>query len=160
MLTTRAHLRRALLAQQGLLGERAPGGASGAVAWVRRQGFLPLEVKAHALAPSHDIALFNRVSGYLMTGLDAALYDDGQFFEHYLYVLGALPAQDLGLVLDPERTAAAAAPGSPAALVLEFLRSEGPASAREVQAFLRRRGQGHRCGEDCARSLRPARIRA
>ncbi|MDI7278201.1 MAG: hypothetical protein QME94_19665, partial [Anaerolineae bacterium] len=73
MLTTRAALRLLLLRQQGLLGERVSGGAGGAVAWTRRQGFLPLEFQAHALAPGHDLAMLCRVSSYQIGGLDMFL---------------------------------------------------------------------------------------
>ncbi len=144
MLTTRVALRRALLAQQGLLGERASGGAGGAVAWVRRHGFLPLEVRAHALVPGHDIALFNRISGYQAGDLEMLIYDNVQLFEHSLHVPGALPVRDYALIYDPARAAAASRPGSVGALVLEALVGEGPATLRDLQAHLRSLGQQNR----------------
>ncbi len=144
MLTTRAALRALLLWRQGLLGDRISGGAAGAVAWTRRQGFLPLELQAHALAPGHDLAMLCRVSSYRIGGLDMFLYNGGHLFEHCLHLPGALPADDYTLIHDPEKVAAASRPGSPGALVLEFLREEGPATARELQAFLRRHGWSDR----------------
>jgi|GEM_PF-2096510 len=138
MLTSRAALRALLLRQQGLLGDRVSGGAGGAVAWTRRQGFLPLELQAHALAPGHDLVMLYRVSNYQLGSLDMFLYDGGQLFEHCLHLPGALPASDYNLIYDPEKIAAAARPGSPGALVLEFLDEEGPATVRELQALLRR----------------------
>ena len=141
MLTTRARLRDLLLRKQGLLEGRLSGGPGGAITWVRRQGFLPLELRAHALAPSHDIALFNRVSGYQSGDLDLALYDGAQLFEHCLHVAGALPAADYVLIHDPEKAAAASRPGSLGSLVLQYLATRGPTALREIQAHLR--DQGH-----------------
>jgi uncharacterized protein YcaQ len=137
VLTTRAKLRDLLLRKQGLFGSRLSAGPEGAVTWVRRQGFLPLELRAHALAPSHDIALFDRISGYQPGDLDLALYDGAQLFEHFLHVPGALPARDHALIYDPERAEASARPGSPGSLVLEYLRTQGPAALKEIQACLR-----------------------
>ncbi len=144
MLMSRADLRRLLLAQQGLLGRPAPGALSAAVTWVRQHHFLPLEVQPHALAPGHDLVLFNRVAGYQLGDLDMALYDDGQLFEHCLHVPGALPARDYTLVHDPERAEVASRPGSVGALVLNLLRGEGPSSLRDLQAMAREHGREER----------------
>lgn len=144
MLTTRTALCHLLLRRQGLLGSRASGGASGAVNWVRQQGFLQLEARTQALAASHDLVLFNRVGGYQAGDLDLALYDDREFFEHYLHVPGALPASDYGLIHDPEAAALASLPGSLGERVLDLLRAEGAASLRELQAHLRREGYADR----------------
>jgi len=144
MLTTRAALRQFLLERQGLLGERLSGGTGSAVAWVRRQGFLPLDLRAHALVPSHDIVLLDRVSDYHAGDLDMALYDGTQLFEHCLHVPGALSAGDYALIYDPGKAAAASRPGSIGSLICEFLATEGPAALREVQAHLRRLGNGGR----------------
>ncbi|MGQ9681713.1 MAG: DNA glycosylase AlkZ-like family protein [Anaerolineae bacterium] len=144
MLTSRARLRRLLLARQGLLGERALGGARGAVTWITAQGFLPLDLEAHTLAPSHDLALFSRLSNYQLGDLDVALYDGAQLFEHCLHVPGALPAADYALVYDPDRAEAAARPGSPGARILALLQAEGPMSLRELQMELREYCDGDR----------------
>ncbi|MDI7278202.1 MAG: crosslink repair DNA glycosylase YcaQ family protein, partial [Anaerolineae bacterium] len=68
----------------------------------------------------------------------------GQLFEHWLHLPGALPASDFALIHDPEKAAAASEPGSPGALVLEFLAEHGTASVRELQAHLRQHGWMHR----------------
>jgi hypothetical protein len=141
MQATRADLRWLLLTQQGLLGERCPGGgAAGAVAWVRRHGFLMLEPEARAFAPGHDLVLFNRISGYQAGDVESALYGGRRLIEHYLHVLGALPAEDYPLIYDPERAARASQPGSMGAWVLACLAAEGPCTLRELHTHL---GQNH-----------------
>jgi uncharacterized protein YcaQ len=144
MFTTRAELGCLLLSQQGLLGDRPFGGTGGAITWIRRQGFLPLDMQSQGMAPGHDIVLLGRVSGYEAGGLDMALYDRNQLFEHCLHVRGVLPASDYRLIYDPERAAAEGAPGSIGAQVLGFLGDEGPATLRELQAHLRARGESNR----------------
>ncbi len=144
MLTTRKELRRLLLRRQGLLGERRLRGMDGAVTWVSRQGFLPLELRTHALAPSHDIALFGRVQAYRIGGLETALYERGRLFEHCLHLPGVLPAEDYVLIYDPERIQAASRPGSLGDLVLGYLEDEGAATLRDLQFFLRGQGKTDR----------------
>lgn len=136
MLSTRANLRRALVAQQGLLGARLSGGTLRALAWIREHGFLPLDGSAYALASGHDLALYNRISGFQLGDFDLALYDGSHLFEHYLHVQGALPASDYSLIHNPEVVRKIAAPGSLGALVLEFLAAEGPATLRDLRAQL------------------------
>jgi len=157
MQATRADLRWLLLTQQGLLGERGPGGgAAGAVAWVRRQGFLILEPEARAFVPGHDLVLFNRISGYQPGDLEAAIYGDGRLIEHYLHVLGALPAQDYALIHDPERVARASQPGSIGARVLECLATEGPCTLRELHMHLGQSRDGQRALSSAVRELHAA----
>ncbi|HOG47837.1 MAG TPA: crosslink repair DNA glycosylase YcaQ family protein [Anaerolineae bacterium] len=137
MRMTRAELCGLLLGRQGLLVEQGSGGVAGAANWVRTHGFLMLETAARALAPGHDLVLYNRLPGYQAGDLDMALYDGGQLIEHYLHVLGALPAADYALLCDPPRAAAAARGGSAGALVLACLTAEGPCTLRDLQAHLR-----------------------
>ncbi len=144
MQATRADLCCLLLTQQGLLGQRGPGGIAGAVAWVRRQGFLVLEPEARAFVPGHDLTLYNRVSGYQAGDLEAILYGGGALIEHYLHVLGALPAQDYALIYDPERAARASQPGSIGAQVLACLEAEGPCTLRDLHEHLRQSHDGRR----------------
>jgi len=134
MLITRAELRRLLLAQQGLLNARIPAGAGGLVTWIRRRGFLQLDGQGRGLAAGHDLILFNRLSGYQAGDLELALCEGGQLFEHYLHVLGVLPAADYALIYDPARIAAECAPGSPGAQVLQYLAEEGPATLHDLRA--------------------------
>lgn len=144
MLTTRAALRNLLLAKQGLLGDRLLIGTGGAVTWVQRQGFLPLEAKTRSLASGHDIALFNRVVRYQASDLDMALYDQHQLFEHQLHILGALPARDYPLIYDPEMAAEITGPDSVGAHVIAFLEAQGPLTLRELQTELRKLGWSER----------------
>lgn len=153
MLTTRAKLRQLLLARQGLSGGRSQAGIAGALAWIQHQGFLQLATKAQALAPGHDLILFNRLAGYEAGHLELLLYDNKHFFEHYLHILGALPVKDFALIHDPERIQQASRPGSIGARVLDLLRTGGPATARELTAGCNGDGANRRAVEGAIQEL-------